>query len=155
MPQKERGGLFLGVDVGSVSANTVIINSQKTIIEEHYHRLHGQPIATVRRILDDIFSRIPPTDFADISFVGTGGKLLARLLNANFVNEIIAQGKAIEWLHPNVRTVIEMGGEDSKLILLDYDTSQKKAKLMDFSMNTMCAAGTGSFLDQQANEPYH
>ncbi|MBW1679352.1 MAG: CoA activase, partial [Deltaproteobacteria bacterium] len=151
MPQKERGELFLGVDVGSVSANTVIINSQKAIIEEHYHRLHGQPIATVRKILDDIFSRIPPTDFADISFVGTGGKLLARLLNANFVNEIVAQGKAIEWLHPNVRTVVEMGGEDSKLILLDYDPSQKKAKLMDFSMNTMCAAGTGSFLDQQAN----
>jgi len=141
---------FLGIDVGSVSANTVIVSGQKEVIEEHYHRIHGQPIATVRDILSDIFTRIAPANFADISFVGTGGKLLAGLLNANFVNEIIAQSKAIEWLHPNVRTVIEMGGEDSKLILLDYDPGRKKTRIVDFSMNTMCAAGTGSFLDQQA-----
>jgi len=142
---------FLGIDIGSVSVNTVVLTDRKEIIEEHYHRLHGQPILTVRKVLDDIFSRISPAKFADVSLVGTGGKLLAGLLNANFVNEIVAQCKAIEFLHPNVRTVIEMGGEDSKLILLDDDEGRKKSKLRDFSMNTMCAAGTGSFLDQQAN----
>ncbi|MFH0811701.1 MAG: acyl-CoA dehydratase activase [Pseudomonadota bacterium] len=150
MAPKGEARYFLGIDVGSVSANTVVLNAQKEIIEEHYHRLHGQPIPTVRNILKDIFTRIPPSDFRDISFVGTGGKVLAQLLNANFLNEIIAQCKAIEWLHPEVKTVIEMGGEDSKLILLDYGKGQNKIKLLDFSMNTMCAAGTGSFLDQQA-----
>ena len=144
-------GYFLGIDVGSISANTVIVNFKKEILEEHYHRLHGQPITTVRSLLQDVFTRIPPFDFENISFVGSGGKILAQLLNAQYVNEIIAQSKAIEWLHPQVKTVIEMGGEDSKLIVLDYDTTQAKMKLVDFSMNTICAAGTGSFLDQQAS----
>ena len=119
---KKEGGFFLGIDVGSISANTVIINSKKEILEEHYHRLHGQPIITVRGILHDVFARICPADFKSISFVGTGGKTLAQLLNVHFVNEIIAQCKAIEFLHPQVKTVIEMGGEDSKLIVLDYDS---------------------------------
>ncbi|HPD60135.1 MAG TPA: acyl-CoA dehydratase activase [Thermodesulfobacteriota bacterium] len=144
------GEYFLGIDIGSISANTVIVNSKKEILEEHYHRLHGQPITTVRSILENIFTRIPPFDFENISFVGSGGKILAQLLNAQYVNEIIAQSKAIEWLHPQVKTVIEMGGEDSKLIVLDYDPARTKMKLVDFSMNTICAAGTGSFLDQQA-----
>jgi len=151
MVRKGRGRYFLGIDVGSVSINTVILGAQKEIIEEHYHRIQGQPIARVKRTLNEVFARISPSEFADISFVGTGGKFLAGLLNANFVNEIIAQCKATEWLHPTVKTVIEMGGEDSKLILLDYDPRREKVRLVDFSMNTMCAAGTGSFLDQQAN----
>ena len=150
MAQKA-GGYFLGVDVGSISANTVVLNSRKEITEEHYHRLQGQPITTVQRVLKDVFTRIPPSDFDDISLTGTGGKLLAQLLEVNFANEIIAQCKAVEWLHPEVKTVIEMGGEDSKLILLDYDQNQKQTKIIDFSMNTVCAAGTGSFLDQQAS----
>ncbi|HQO77427.1 MAG TPA: acyl-CoA dehydratase activase, partial [Thermodesulfobacteriota bacterium] len=141
---------FLGIDVGAVSANTIIMDSRKSIIEERYQRIHGQPIATVRATLVDIFAAIPSSQFAAISFVGTGGKLLAELLDAHFDNEIIAQCKAIEWLHPAIRTVIEMGGEDSKLILLDFDPRQQCLRLTDFSMNTMCAAGTGSFLDQQA-----
>jgi len=151
MAHQGRSRYFLGIDVGSVSINTVILSAQKEIIEEHYHRIYGQPIVKVKGILNDIFTRISPFEFADISFVGTGGKCLASLLTANFVNEIIAQCKAIEWLHPAVRTVIEMGGEDSKLILLDGDLRRGTVKLVDFSMNTMCAAGTGSFLDQQAN----
>ncbi len=142
---------FLGIDVGSISANTVIVNFKKEILEEHYHRLHGQPITTVQKLLQDVFTRIPPFDFENISFVGSGGKILAQLLNAHFFNEIIAQCKAVERLHPQIKTVIEMGGEDSKLIVLDYDTTQAKMKLVDFSMNTICAAGTGSFLDQQAS----
>ncbi len=141
---------FLGIDVGAVSANTIIMDAQKEIVEEHYHRIHGQPLTTVRAILEDIFSRISADRFVSISFVGTGGKLLAHLLNAHFENEIIAQCKTIERFHPQVRTVIEMGGEDSKLILLAYDNTQQRTRLTDFSMNTMCAAGTGSFLDQQA-----
>lgn len=143
--------LFLGIDVGAVSANTIVMDARKSIIEEHYHRIHGQPIATVRAVLNDIFSRFDPARFVGISFVGTGAKLMAHLLRAHFDNEVIAQCKAIEWLHPAVRTIIEMGGEDSKLILVDYDKKQGQIKLTDFSMNTMCAAGTGSFLDQQAS----
>ncbi len=71
----------------------MIVNSKKEILKEHYHRLHGQPITTVRSLLQDIFTRIPPSNFENISFVGSGGKILAQLLNAQYVNEIIAQSK--------------------------------------------------------------
>jgi len=72
-------------------------------------------------------------------------------LGVGFENEIIAQGKSIEYFYPQVRTVIEMGGEDSKLISLDLDERSGKIKICDFTMNAVCAAGTGSFLDQQAH----
>ena len=80
---------------------------------------------------------------------GSEGNPFPRLLGANFVNEIIAQAKAVQHLYPQVRTIIDIGGEDSKLILLEEEEGH--LKIGDFSMNTLCAAGTGSFLDQQAS----
>ncbi len=139
----------LGIDVGSVSANTVILNEQTEVVEERYTRIKGQPLKTVQSILEEVFSRIPPEAFYDISFTGTGGKLLSELLEGHFVNEIIAQSKAIQHLYPEVRTIIDIGGEDSKLIFIEKENGH--FKISDFSMNTLCAAGTGSFLDQQAS----
>jgi predicted CoA-substrate-specific enzyme activase len=99
--------------------------------------------------LEEILQRIPLEAFHSISLTGTGGKLLSELLGGDFVNEIIAQSKAIQHFYPRVRTIIDMGGEDSKLILLENEDGH--SKISDFSMNTLCAAGTGSFLDQQAS----
>ncbi len=144
-------GYYLGIDVGSVSANTVILDENRMVVEEHYTRTKGQPLRAVKTILEEILERIPQERFQAISLTGTGGKLLAELLSGQFVNEIIAQAKAISLLHPEARTIIDMGGEDSKLILVDYDGTDGDFKINDFSMNTLCAAGTGSFLDQQAS----
>jgi len=146
----EMSELYLGIDVGSVSANTVILDSNRMVVEEHYTRTKGQPLRTVKTILEEIVERIPLERFQAISLTGTGGKLLAELLGGQFVNEIIAQAKAVSFLHPEARTIIDMGGEDSKLILIEYDGVNGDFKISDFSMNTLCAAGTGSFLDQQA-----
>lgn len=128
---------YLGIDIGSISVNTVIIDENKKIIEEHYNRIKGEPLQTARLVIDNLTSRY---GIADIAATGSGGKLIS----AHFVNEIVAQARAVAFLHPEVRTVIEIGGEDSKLLLM------KQGKLVDFSTNTICAAGTGSFLDQQA-----
>ena len=146
----KKSKLYLGLDVGSVSLNTVLINHEGSILDEHYTRTRGQPLKTVMEVLSEIFSRISPETIYDIAVTGSAGKLVSELLGGRFVNEIIAQGKAIEHLYPQVRTIIEMGGEDSKLILLDSGKNIKDLKITDFSMNTICAAGTGSFLDQQA-----
>jgi len=144
-------GLHLGLDVGSVSANTVLVNDGKNVIEEHYTRIKGQPLETVLAILTEILSRIPAERIQSVSVTGTAGKLIAELLKAEFVNEIIAQSKSTTYFYPQVKTIIEMGGEDSKLILVESDPQNGEYKILDFSMNTICAAGTGSFLDQQAN----
>ena len=85
-----------------------------------------------------------------IALTGTGGKLAAGLIGGVFVNEIIAQATSAGRLFPEASTVIEIGGEDSKLITLEKNPEDDHARLVDFEMNSICAAGTGSFLDQQA-----
>jgi len=141
--------LYVGIDVGSVSGNTVVMNGAGEILEEHYTRLKGQPLRMIKGILEQLLSRIPAERIRGIALTGTGGKFLAELLEGEFYNEIIAQAKSIEHLYPHVRTIIDIGGEDSKLIILEREGD--RFRIEDFSMNTLCAAGTGSFLDQQAS----
>ena len=135
-------GIYLGVDIGSVSVDIAILD-EKRIIEEKYIRTRGQPVQTAAMALKEIFSKYGKIE--NIGATGSGGKLVSRLTNALFVNEVLAQAKGTHFLNPNVKTIIEIGGEDSKLVQLENDGTIK-----DFSMNTICAAGTGSFLDQQA-----
>ncbi|MFH0787256.1 MAG: acyl-CoA dehydratase activase, partial [Pseudomonadota bacterium] len=92
----------------------------------------------------------PEGQLGSLSLTGAAGKKVAELLQIPFVNEIIAQARAVDRFHPEVRTIIEMGGEDSKLILLSPGEGERLV-IEDFAMNTLCAAGTGSFLDQQAH----
>jgi predicted CoA-substrate-specific enzyme activase len=141
--------LYVGIDVGSISANAVVVDEEKSVLEEHYTRTHGQPLQTVQKVLTDLLNRVPQHRVAGMYFTGIGGKLLSDLLGGEFVNEIIAQARSIEYFHPEVRTIIDIGGEDSKMILIDIE--EGRFKISDFAMNTLCAAGTGSFLDQQAS----
>ena len=76
----ERREYFLGIDVGSVSVNTVAMDARGAILEDHYTRTHGQPLAAALHLLEDIFSRRPASHLAGISITGGGGKLLAELL---------------------------------------------------------------------------
>ena len=146
-----REGVFVGIDIGSISAKTVLVTQSKEVVEEHYQRTLGQPLKTAHTILTSLLSRIPLSLIKGLSFTGTAGKIAAQILGLSSANEIIAQAKAIELLYPHVKTVIEIGGEDSKLIFLDWDHALKKIRIVDFAMNSICAAGTGSFLDQQAH----
>lgn len=140
---------YIGSDIGSISVNTVLINDQNEIIEEYYDYTHGRPFKTLADRLSDILSRHNDLS-GTISLTGTGSKIASELLNGFAVNEIVAQAKSVMEFHPEARTVIEMGGEDSKLIFLDENEMNSGMKLSDFNMNSLCAAGTGSFLDQQA-----
>lgn len=142
---------ILGLDLGSVSLNTVVLSLDGQVIEESYTRTRGLPMETTLQVLEDLLKRYPADGFRTIGVTGSGGKILASLINGYFVNEIISQAKAMEKLHPDVKSVIEIGGEDSKLILLEYDKDLGATIIRDFAMNTICAAGTGSFLDQQAS----
>ena len=143
-------GYRIGLDVGSISVNAVLIGPDDSVLEDHYVRTHGQPVESVLVVLKDIFSRTGPERVVSMVFTGSGGKLLSSIFDVGSVNEIVAQGAGTTHLCPEVRTVIEMGGEDSKLLLLDTDPVTGRPRVKDFAMNTICAAGTGSFLDQQA-----
>jgi predicted CoA-substrate-specific enzyme activase len=139
------GELYLGIDIGSISVKLALLDERQNILTTSYHRLKGQPLNTVHQALKQLLKQVDPHHIQRVGVTGSGGRLVGHLLQAEMVNEVIAQAEAVIHLHPEVRTVIEIGGEDSKLILLGKDHS-----ITDFAMNTICAAGTGSFLDQQA-----
>ncbi|MCK4881345.1 MAG: hypothetical protein KAS82_11810, partial [Bacteroidales bacterium] len=144
------GDLIIGVDIGSISINTVILDDKEQVQYERYDYCEGRPFEQLKQILDEVLDSLPGAEPIQIAFTGSGGKLACGILGGIYVNEVISQSVAVSHLHPEVRTVIEMGGEDSKLILMN--DSESGANIMsDFEMNTVCAAGTGSFLDQQAN----
>ncbi|MCJ7820603.1 MAG: acyl-CoA dehydratase activase, partial [Bacteroidales bacterium] len=141
---------FIGLDIGSVSLNTVLMDEELNILEDYYDYIHGRPFSVLNTRFRKILTDHRAEYILGIAVTGTGGKLATGLIGGVFVNEIIAQATSSGRLYPSARTVIEIGGEDSKLILLEKDPLNGHSRLVDFEMNSICAAGTGSFLDQQA-----
>ena len=147
--------LSLGLDIGSISVNTVLLDADGRILEERYAWCHGKPFHVLAAELAAVVERHPAASIGLVAATGTGGALAADLLGGVFVNEIVAQSAAVARLVPAARSVIEIGGEDAKLIRMSGggnggSTGAAVSRLADFAMNTICAAGTGSFLDQQA-----
>ncbi len=138
---------FLGVDIGSISTKGVIIDEQNNIIASNYLYTEGSPVDAVKRLIKDLKTKINHNEYQVVS-VGTTGsarKLIGVLLNASVVkNEITAHAVGTTSIYPNVRTIFEIGGQDSKIILLNNKI------VTDYAMNTLCAAGTGAFLSSQA-----
>ena len=147
---KALNNIFIGFDIGSVSLNTVVMDDDHNILENYYDYVHGKPFHVLKERLSGIFLNYPGEKIKGMAITGSGGKLGTQLIGGAFVNEIIAQAKSVGTLYPDVRTVIEIGGEDSKLIILEPNAEKGPSRLVDFEMNSICAAGTGSFLDQQA-----
>src|SRR4030042_5466837 len=147
-------GLFtmkIGIDIGSVTAKAVVFDHADNILESRYIRTKGQPVETVLATLEELLAKYPPARFKAAATTGTGGQLIATLLGIPFINEITAQAAGTAHFHPEIQTILEIGGEDSKLIVLQRDPGEKLPKVSDFAINGACAAGTGSFLDQQAS----
>ena len=150
------GPLHIGIDIGSVSCKIALLDDAGTVCWTCYERTSGRPIETAQTLLADLFSQIAPDRIATMVGTGSAGRAFCKLLDIDFVNELICQAAAISHLRPDVRTLIEMGGQDSKVIFLADDQNGqaghiKTGDMVDFTMNTNCAAGTGSFLDQQAS----
>ena len=136
---------YLGIDVGSVSTNFVLINDGDEIIDKQYIRTSGQPILSVKqgmRVFAQKYGQLP---IKGVGTTGSARQLAAVLVGADIIkNEITAHAVAALKLVSGVQTILEIGGQDSKIIILNDGV------VTDFAMNTVCAAGTGSFLDRQA-----
>ncbi|MBO8137914.1 MAG: 2-hydroxyglutaryl-CoA dehydratase [Desulfotomaculum sp.] len=138
---------YLGIDVGSVSTNIIFMNEDNQVLESLYLRTQGQPIKTLQLGLKELAKNLPvSTTIKGVGTTGSARHLSAVMVGADVVkNEITAHAVAASHLVPSVKTVLEIGGQDSKIIIL------RNGVVADFAMNTVCAAGTGSFLDQQAS----
>jgi len=137
---------YLGIDVGSVSTNIVLIDNNENLIDKIYLRTSGQPIVALQKGLKQLSDRLgSDLKIGGVGATGSGRQLASVIVGADVVkNEITSHAVAAQKTMPGVKTILEIGGQDSKIIIL------KDGVVYDFSMNTVCAAGTGSFLDRQA-----
>ncbi len=116
-----------------------------------YRRIKGNPLDATRQLLEELLAVLPEDVIHGVRVTGTGARILGDQLGVPFENEFKAIARAVAALHPDVTTVFEMGGETSKFIQLDVDPEADRAGIVDYQTNGDCAAGTGSFMDQQAN----
>ncbi len=137
---------YLGIDVGSISTNIVVLDSDYKVLKTGYARAEGKPIASVQAAMADLGGLLlKEYHISGVCTTGSGREIIGAVVKADIIkNEITAHARAAIHLHPNVRTILEIGGQDSKITLV------KDGVILDFAMNLVCAAGTGSFLDSQA-----
>lgn len=137
---------YLGVDIGSISTKGVVIDEKHHIIASCYLWTEGNPTEAVKRVISQLKEQVPVGYILKgIGTTGSARKLIGLMLDANIVkNEITAHAIGTMSIHPEVRTILEIGGQDSKIILIENGI------ITDYAMNTLCAAGTGAFLTSQA-----
>jgi predicted CoA-substrate-specific enzyme activase len=136
--------IFIGLDAGSVSTKAIAISIDGEALTSAYIPTSADPLSASKHVLDEVKSKIQG-EFQGIAVTGSARELVGEKLGATIIkNEITCQALAAAHLVPAARTVIEIGGQDSKLIIL------RDGLVNDFAMNTVCAAGTGSFLEHQA-----
>jgi predicted CoA-substrate-specific enzyme activase len=143
--------VYIGFDIGSTSTKASVINDDDEVIAGFYTRTAGRPLDAVRSILEsiqDIFARYNISwKIKGVGSTGSGRKFIGKIIGADLVlDEITAHARAAFELNPDVDTIIEIGGQDAKFTTL-------RNGMVNFSvMNTVCAAGTGSFIEEQAGK---
>ena len=139
--------LYMGIDIGSVSTKGVIIDEYDNILASSYIYTEGNPIKAVNNVINNMKSGIDLDNYQVVA-VGTTGsarKLIGLMLDAVTIkNEITAHAVGTIKLYPKVRTIFEIGGQDSKITLINNGV------VTDYAMNTLCAAGTGAFISSLA-----
>ncbi|MGI6628105.1 MAG: acyl-CoA dehydratase activase [Bacillota bacterium] len=137
---------YLGVDVGSVTTKVVLVHEDGNVAFEDYIRNEGGPILALQNCFKNLLEQGLVDSIKMAGATGSGRELARVIIGADTVkNEISSHAKAASFLFPDTGTVIDIGGQDSKIIFF------KDGYPVGFNMNTVCAAGTGSFLDHQAS----
>ena len=141
--------VYLGIDVGSTSTKAIIIDSDYTPIAGFYTKTAGRPIIAVQSLFKAcsslLASKKAEFNYAAVGSTGSGRKFIGKLIGTDTIlDEISAHARAAVNLDPEIDTIIEIGGQDAKF------TTLRKGVVTFSQMNTVCAAGTGSFIEEQA-----
>lgn len=148
-PLQNKQAVYLGIDIGSTSTKAVLINDHNDVLTGLYTQTAGQPVKAVQAIfeaIDDI-ARKQACEFVfnGVGATGSGRKFIGRIINADLIiDEITAHARAAYELNNEADTIIEIGGQDAKF------TTLKNGMVTSSVMNNVCAAGTGSFIEEQA-----
>lgn len=137
--------VWIGIDVGSITCKVLVLDETERIVASTYRRTQGRVVDAVKDGLAAVGDALADRYVVGCATTGSARRFVGALVGADVViNEITAHARAAISLHPDARTLLEIGGEDSKIILLRHGVP------IDFAMNTVCAAGTGAFLDHLA-----
>ena len=134
--------LHVGLDVGSTTVKIIVMDENKNTIYKDYKRHFSDTKNTVCNVLENLLIRYPLNSFT-LALTGSGAMSAAKFLGVNFIQEVVSCKRAVEKYIPRTDVVIELGGEDAKIIYFDQSIEQR--------MNGTCAGGTGAFLDQMAS----
>ncbi|ERJ13409.1 2-hydroxyacyl-CoA dehydratase [Haloplasma contractile] len=132
----------IGIDVGSTTVKVIVLDRKLNMVFKRYKRHYSEIKETIASILNEAYKDFKNKEVS-VTITGSGGMALAKSLDVNFVQEVIASTKALQDYHPETDVAIELGGEDAKIIYLKDGLDQR--------MNGTCAGGTGSFIDQMAS----
>ena len=134
--------LHVGLDVGSTTVKIIVLNEEKQVIYKDYQRHYSDTKNTVCTVLENLIKMYPNNTFT-LALTGSGAMSAAKFLGVNFIQEVVSCKRSVEKYIPQTDVVIELGGEDAKIIYFDKTIEQR--------MNGTCAGGTGAFLDQMAS----
>ena len=141
--------LAIGLDVGSTTVKVAVLDDAGALVHHAYVRHNAdQPLAALS-LLEETRTRFPGRPL-EVALCGSGGARIAEVLSAPFVQEVVANGLVVRQRYPQVRTAIELGGQDAKLVFFRRDEATGRTVVSDMRMNGSCAGGTGAFVDQIA-----
>jgi len=167
-------GINIGLDIGAISLKLAALGqaadreklewlcaarpafrllewNKRPLVVSDYRRIAGSPIQSTYDLLQEMYEVVEETDVEGIRVTGSGSRTIGKILGIYFENEFKAIARMLSAFHPEVRTVFEIGGESSKYIKLERDAETGLSCIVDYDRSGECAAGTGSFLDQQAS----
>ncbi len=134
--------LHVGLDVGSTTVKIIVMDENRNTIYKNYQRHFSDTKNTVCNVLESLLLKYPSNSFT-LALTGSGAMSAAKFLGVDFIQEVVSCKRAVEKYIPKTDVVIELGGEDAKIIYFDQSIEQR--------MNGTCAGGTGAFLDQMAS----
>ena len=138
-------------DLFQTSRDGLTLVDGRPLLVTRYRRIKGSPAEATKRLLEELRHVVPAEVLRGVRVTGSGARLIAEALGAPFENEFKAIARGLSSLHPEAQTIFEMGGETSKFIRLDASHAGAPGGISDYQTNGDCAAGTGSFMDQQAS----
>ncbi|HOT22840.1 MAG TPA: acyl-CoA dehydratase activase [Thermoleophilia bacterium] len=138
-------------DLFQTSRDGLTLVDGRPLLVTRYRRIKGSPAEATKRLLEELHHVVPAEVLRGVRVTGSGARLIAEALGAPFENEFKAIARGLSSLHPEAQTIFEMGGETSKFIRLDASHAGAPGGISDYQTNGDCAAGTGSFMDQQAS----
>ena len=150
--QNNSGNLRVGIDVGSTTVKIVVtdINTNKTEYSR-YVRHNARQVETAHKLIKEARDYFGVDTHFKAAVCGSGGKPISKALGIPYIQEVVANAAAVQRLYPDVRTAIELGGQDAKVIFFYYDKNTSKMQTSDMRMNGSCAGGTGAFIDEIAS----